>query len=158
MQKNTLTVAALSLLLVGMATSCQKESEMISSQELSQKSLAQETSIIYYWVDGEEHYQKYVSQEEYNEIFDYLIKLAEEGHTIDIEGNNNPEYAPAKKESFKTRDREEMKEWVISMKEQGYNVRITFDSETGTYKGTATPKNPGTTTTAISTERDSDSM
>ena len=158
MQKNTLTVAALSLLLVGMATSCQKDSEMISSQELSQKSLAQETSIIYYWVDGEEHYQKYVSQEEYNEIFDYLIILAEEGHIIDIEGNNNPEYAPAKKESFKTRDREEMKEWVISMKEQGYNVRIIFDSETGTYKGTATPKKPGTTTTAISTERDSDSM
>ena len=157
MQKNTLIVAALSLLLVGMATSCQKDSEMISSQELSQKSLTQETSIISYWVDGE-HYQKYVSQEEYNEIFDYLIKLAEEGHTIDIEGNNNPEYAPAKKESFKTRDREEMKEWVISMKEQGYNVRIIFDSETGTYKGTATPKKPGTTTTAISTERDTVSM
>ena len=158
MQKNTLRVAALSLLLVGMATSCQKDSEMISSQELSQKSLAQETSIIYYWVDGEEHYQKYVSQEEYNEIFDYLIKLAEEGHTIDVEGNNNPEYAPAKKERFKTQDREEMKEWVISMKEQGYNVRIIFDSETGTYKGTATLGETRTTTTAISTERDTVSM
>ena len=32
MQKNTLKVAALSLLLVGMATSCQKESEMVPSQ------------------------------------------------------------------------------------------------------------------------------
>ena len=158
MTKNTLTVAALSLLLVGMATSCQKDSEMISSQELSQKSLTQETSIIYYWVDGEEHYQKYVSQEEYNEIFDYLIKLAEEGHTIDIEGNNNPEYAPAKKVGIKTSDREEIKEWGKKMVKQGYNVKITFDSETGTYKGTATPKNPGTTTTAISTERDTDSM
>ena len=158
MQKNTLKVAALSLLLVGMATSCQKDGEMISSQELSQKSLAQETSIIFYWVDGEEHYQKYVSQEEYNEIFDYLIILAEEGHTIDIEGNNNPEYAPAKKVGFKTSDREEIKEWGKKMVKQGYNVKITFDSETGTYKGTATPKKPGTTTTAISTERDSDSM
>ena len=48
MQKNTLRVAALSLLLVGMATSCQKDSEMISSQELSQKSLAQETSILFF--------------------------------------------------------------------------------------------------------------
>ena len=158
MIKNKLTVAALSLLLVGMATSCQKESEMVPSQELSQKSLAQETSIIFYWVDGEEHYQKYVSQEEYNEIFDYLIKLAEEGHTIDIEGNNNPEYAPAKKVGFKTSDREEIKEWGKKMVKQGYNVKITFDSETGTYKGTATPKKPGTTTTAISTERDTVSM
>lgn len=63
-----------------------------------------------------------------------------------------------KKESFKTRDREEMKEWGKKMVEQGYNVRIIFDSETGTYKGTATPKKPGTTTTAISTERDTVSM
>ena len=156
--KKNFKVAALSLLLVGMATSCQKDGEMISSQELSQKYLAQETSIIFYWVDGEEHYQKYVSQEEYNEIFDYLIILAEEGHTIDIEGNNNPEYAPAKKVGFKTSDREEIKEWGKKMVKQGYNVRIIFDSETGTYKGTATPKKPGTTTTAISTERDSDSM
>ena len=48
MTKNTLTVAALSLLLVGMATSCQKDGEMGPSQELSQKSLAQETSIIFF--------------------------------------------------------------------------------------------------------------
>ena len=48
MIKKNFKVAALSLLLVGMATSCQKDGEMISSQELSQKSLAQETSIIFF--------------------------------------------------------------------------------------------------------------
>ena len=48
MIKKNFKVAALSLLLVGMATSCQKDSEMISSQELSQKSLAQETSILFF--------------------------------------------------------------------------------------------------------------
>ena len=58
MIKNKLTVAALSLLLVGMATSCQKDSEMVPSQELSQKSLAQETSILFYKIDGEEDYRK----------------------------------------------------------------------------------------------------
>ena len=47
MTKNTLKLVALSLLLAGMATSCQKDSEMISSQKLSQKSLAQETSILF---------------------------------------------------------------------------------------------------------------
>ena len=39
MIKKNFKVAALSLLLVGMATSCQKDSEMGPSQELSQKSL-----------------------------------------------------------------------------------------------------------------------
>ena len=58
MQKNTLKVAALSLLLVGMATSCQKDDEMAPSQELSQKSLAQERSILFYKIDGEEDYRK----------------------------------------------------------------------------------------------------
>ena len=75
MQKNTLTVAALSLLLVGMATSCQKDSEMISSQELSQKSLAQETPILFFWIDGEEHYRKFDSQEERDEFIRHLIHL-----------------------------------------------------------------------------------
>ena len=39
MIKKNFKVAALSLLLVGMATSCQKDDEMVPSQELSQKSL-----------------------------------------------------------------------------------------------------------------------
>ena len=75
MQKNTLRVAALSLLLVGMATSCQKDSEMISSQELSQKSLAQETSILFFKIDGEEDYRKFGSTEERDEFILHLIHL-----------------------------------------------------------------------------------
>ena len=47
MTKKNIKVAALSLLLVGMATSYQKDGEMGPSQELSQKSLAQETSILF---------------------------------------------------------------------------------------------------------------
>ena len=51
-------VVLLSVALTGTMVSCQKESEMISSQELSQKSLAQETSILFYKIDGEEDYRK----------------------------------------------------------------------------------------------------
>ena len=47
MKLNYIKIVALSLVLVGMATSCQKDSEMEPSQELSQKSLAQETSILF---------------------------------------------------------------------------------------------------------------
>ena len=82
MIKNKLTVAALSLLLVGMATSCQKDSEMGPSQELSQKSLAQETSILYYKIDREKYYQKFLSREERNEFIFYLLHLTRNGHII----------------------------------------------------------------------------
>ena len=40
---------------------------------------------------------------------------------------------------------------------KGYNVEVDFDEERGIFKGTAIPKETRTPTTAISTERDSDS-
>ena len=68
-------VVLLSVALTGTMVSCQKESEMVPSQELSQKSLAQETSILFYKIDGEEYYQKFLSREERNEFIRYLIRL-----------------------------------------------------------------------------------
>ena len=49
--------------------------------------------------------------------------------------------------------------WHIKMSKEGYEVEINFDKETGTFRGIAT--RGGETergTTAVSTERDSDSM
>ena len=158
MKLNYIKIVALSLVLVGMATSCQKDSEMEPSQELSQKSLAQETSILFYKIDGEEYYKKFSSEKELNEYIDYLIKLTSKGHIILIESNEKPNYAPEDNRTFKTNDKLEMKEWLKEMKSYGYDVELEFDEETGTYKGTAIPKETERGTTAISTERDSDSM
>ena len=47
MNKVILKTVLLSVALTGTMVSCQKDSEMISSQELSQKSLAQETPILF---------------------------------------------------------------------------------------------------------------
>ena len=160
MKVNYFKVAALSLLLAGMATSCQKDSEMISSQELSQKSLAQENTILFFWIDGEEHYKKFESQEERNEFIRYLIRLTRKGHIITIESNNMPEYAPEEpnKEKFETTDEKEMLIWTIDMIAKGYNVEYEYNDANGTYVGTATLGETRTTTTAISTERDTVSM
>ena len=161
MIKNKLTVAALSLLLVGMATSCQKDSEMEPSQELSQKSLAQETSILFFKIDGEEDYRNFGSTEERDEFILHLIHLTREGHIITIESNEKPEYAPEEKDKqkFETTDELEMENWIIKMTDEKYEVEFYFDEETGTFRGIAT--RGGETergTTAISTERDTDSM
>ena len=160
MTKKITKIMLLSVALSGTMVSCQKDGEMISSQELSQKSLAQETSILFFWIDGEEHYRKFDSQEERDEFIRHLIRLTREGHIITIESNNKPEYAPEEKDRqrFKTTDEEEMDKWVLEMEDSGYIVSCSFDDETGTFIGTATLGETGTTTTAISTERDSDSM
>ena len=75
MKKRIAKIMLLSVALSGTMVSCQKESEMISSQELSQKSLAQETPILFFWIDGEEHYKKFDSQEEREEFIRHPFHL-----------------------------------------------------------------------------------
>ena len=58
MNKVILKTVLLSVALTGTMVSCQKDSEMEPSQELSQKSLAQEASILFYKIDGKEDYRK----------------------------------------------------------------------------------------------------
>ena len=153
MIKKNFKVAALSLLLVGMATSCQKDGEMISSQELSQKSLAQETSILFFKIDGEKHYRKFDSQEEREDFIRHLIHLTREGHIITIESNEKPNYAPDDRREFESKDEEEIDKWATEMRGKGYNVEVDFDEERGIFKGTAIPKETRTTT-VVSTGRE----
>ena len=58
MNNRIIKIMLLSVALTGTIVSCQKDSEMVPSQELSQKSLAQERSILFYKIDGEEDYRK----------------------------------------------------------------------------------------------------
>ena len=149
MKKITFKVVLLSVALTGTMVSCQKDSEMISSQELSQKSLAQETPILFFWIDGEEHDKKFDSQEEREEFISYLIRLTTKGHVIVIESNEKPDYAPDDKREFDTKDEDEIDKWAKEMGGKGYNVEVEFDEENGTFKGTAIPRETRTTTTAI---------
>ena len=159
MKKITLKVVLLSAALAGTMVSCQKDSEMVPSQELSQKSLAQETSILFFWIDGEEYYQKFHSREERNEFIRYLIRLTTKGHIIVIKGDEKPSMAPSESDQkdFKTFDKAEIDAWAMEMESKGYTVSYKFDKETGTYIGRVIP-DEGRTTTTVSTERDTVSM
>ncbi|MBR4301887.1 MAG: hypothetical protein IKT84_08250, partial [Bacteroidales bacterium] len=121
MNKRVIKIALLSVVLSGAMASCQKE-EILVSQELSQKSLAQETSILFFKIDGEEDYRKFGSTEERDEFILYLIHLTREGHIVIIESNENPEYAPEEKDKqkFETTDEKEMLIWTIEMRDKGY--------------------------------------
>ena len=160
MNKTIFKTVLLSVALTGTMVSCQKDDEMEPSQELSQKSLAQETPILFFWIDGEEHYRKFDSQEEREEFIRHLIHLTFEGHIITIESNNKPEFAPEEKDkqTFETTNKDEMDEWAIKMWTKGYIVSINYDEGSGKMIGTATREGKERGTTAISTERDTDSM
>ena len=142
MKEQYIKMAALCMVLGTVATSCQKEefsSEMVvlPSQEMSQKALAHQELTLRYWIDGVEYYREFVSQEEYEAFISYLIDLAAKGYIIDIEGADNPQYAPAETQTFKTSDKAEMATWARKMKDGDYRVRITYNEATGLYTGTA---------------------
>ena len=67
-------IMLLSVALTGTMASCQKD-EILVSQELSQKSLAQETSILFFKIDGEEDYRKFGSTEERDEFIRHPFHL-----------------------------------------------------------------------------------
>ena len=70
MTKKITKIMLLSVALSSAMVSCQKESEMEPSQELSQKLLAQETSILFYKIDGKEYYKKFNSPSATGEVMD----------------------------------------------------------------------------------------
>ncbi len=141
MKEQYIKMAALCIVLGTMA-SCQKEeisSEMVvPSPEMSQKVLAHQELTLRYWIDGVEHYREFASQQEYEAFISYLLDLAAKGHIIDIEGADNPQYAPAETQTFQTSNKDEMVTWAKEMKDGNYRVRITYNEETGLYTGTAT--------------------
>ena len=141
-----LKIAVLSIVLGIMAISCQKECSL-GNNEICQKNLANVNPSIHYSVDGQLYQQTFGSEEEYDFIISCLIELAREGHLVNIKGNDNPEYAPAKTQTFKTTSEAEMKEWVKGKMLEGYNVEFYFDEGSGLYIGTATLVGGGSRTT-----------
>ena len=141
MKEQYIKMAALCIVLGTMA-SCQKEefsSEMVlPSHEMSQKVLAHQELTLRYWIDGVEHYREFASQQDYDAFISYLLDLAAKGHIIDIEGADNPQYAPAETQTFQTSNKDEMLTWAKKMAKEGYKVRITHNEEAGIYTGTAT--------------------
>ena len=161
MKKRVITrTVLLTAALAGTMASCQKEefqNEMVlPSHEMSQKNLAHINTTLRYWIDGVEHNQEYASQQEMDEYISYLIGLTREGKTIIIQGSENPSYAPAENDTktFTTSDEGEIQKWGKEMKGKGYNVKITFDEETGLYTGTATKGGSRSTMAASLLERE----
>ena len=171
MNRRTLNVVLLSAALAGTMVSCQKdeivlshetdsEVERISSLDISQKSLAYEVVTITYWRNGMRYKKGFSSYEDYQAYILSLIRQTQKGYTITIEGRTNSNYIPSETDrlEFQSKDATDVAVWAEEMGSKGYNVTCSFDFERGIYIGTATLGETGTTTTAISTERDSDSM
>lgn len=128
MKKNYLAVFAL---LSMMAVSCQKENFTELEPTVVGESAVYTLS---YTIDGVSQHATFNSKAERLAFIRQLVALTREGHNVSL-GNGNIVSTNATKEklTFTTTSEEEAANWAASMMEQGYEVDVQFDKETGEY-------------------------
>jgi hypothetical protein len=79
------------------------------------------------------------TEAEWQELLDRFCDYAEEGSEVTFYNANQIATKSATKDAttFSTSDREAMKRWMAQMEDEGLTVTVTFDSNTGTWNGTA---------------------
>ena len=88
-----------------------------------------------YFVNGQMHSANLQTEGEWSAFFDRMLALAEEGYQVRIRRNNNPQQVLAAKEkvTFTTTSYAEAKAWANQKVNEGYEVTITFNQQTGEY-------------------------
>ena len=126
--KNHRIELMLFLALFGCATvSCTKE-------ELTEKPCAVVTSqSAAYVVDGRLCYANPQTEEEWAAFLDRMFALAEKGHTVQFWRNGTSRQLAAAKEvvTFTTNNKKKAQKWAEEKEEEGFEVTITFNPQTG---------------------------
>jgi hypothetical protein len=143
MNKRIMKTVLLTAALAGTMASCQKEeisSEILVSQEMSQKVLAHQELTFRYWIDGVEYRKVFTSESDKESFISYLISLTHEGRKVTIGGSEKPSLAPEAddKLTIETKDIAVIDAWAVEMSDKGYDVSVSFNEKTGLYTGTAT--------------------
>ena len=94
---------------------------------------------IVYTVDATEHRVTTHTETEWDALLEQFCDYAEDGSTVSFYNAKNKVAKSATKDvtEFSTTDREAMKQWMAEMEDAGMTVTVTFDSNTGTWNGTA---------------------
>lgn len=108
-----------------MSTSCQKENDNLLS--------ARNCKQVQYTVAGVSHRVFLFYDEDWSLFLDSMVALTKEGYVVEIQGT--PSIAMKYKETitYTTTSESEVKIWVNNMVSQGYDVTVSYDSNTGIF-------------------------
>ena len=86
-----------------------------------------------YIVDGQQYYANPQTDGEWSEFLDRMFALAEEGRTVhfwrcDVQASSKKE-----KLTYTTTSLADAKAWCKQKADEGYNVAMTYDQQTGKY-------------------------
>ena len=126
--RNVALIAVLGMVTIG----CQKEP--ITTTHSSVATISENTTI-HYSIDGNSYSITLHSDAETDAFFLHLTALARQGYNVVVINETAHAEAVATKEivTFTTIDANEAAEWSKKMTQQGYEVTINYNTQTGVY-------------------------
>ena len=117
--------------------SCQKENLVENATQSVENSA---TRTIIYTVNGTTYRQVIHSDEDLDALMLTLFALAHEGYTVRVmdENNNLCESWAKEKVTYTTKNKNDAITWSLEKFNEGYDVTISFNQETGEYTCVAT--------------------
>ena len=134
--KKLVISAALLAVLSGVAVSCQKETVENPQAGLSEIVTVRTVS---YAVNGVAHTIAIRNDDEWHAFMLRMMALAEEGNAVRIFGEKAASqlYAAKERLEYKTKDKKALDAWVLERVLEGYDVTVTYNSQTGEYTAIA---------------------
>lgn len=130
--KMTIRTVAICATLGLLAISCQKESMDMVSVETTETIQTMEYSI------DDAYYSTQMSAAMWSDFINKMLDLAEQGHNVTLYSSTQNGYSKKEIVTYTTSDRTDAAEWCSKMKNDGYSVNITFDSQNKVFICTAT--------------------
>ena len=132
--KRTMITATLLAILSATAVSCQKEAEPVPSSVCSQSE-----HNVRYTIDNRIYHASLQTSEEWHTFLSDMLALTRQGHRISVQRTSTSSQILPTKDvvTFETTNMDEALEWANMMIEQGYEVFLEYDEESGLYSLTA---------------------
>ena len=131
MKKSIKTVALLAVLSVA-AVGCQKETSVVPQTGVE---ASDTVYTVRYVINDVTHTETLIGEQAWADFLQRMLALAEEGYRVTVSRNTNTAQCSKTKDAvtFKTKNKKEAYDWLDYMTEQGYEVTITYNPQTGEY-------------------------
>lgn len=129
MKTNTIKTLAVALLLVLTVAGCKKENV--------QQTPASNENLVYYVADGQWEQTILLDDNAWYTFLHRMLALAKDGNVVTISHSRGYMTSPKETVTYTTKNENSARQWVREMYEQGYDVSISFDPQTGVFTGTA---------------------
>jgi hypothetical protein len=134
--KQNCVLAVLAVIVSMTNVACNKEK--VTEMERIEHQL-HENQVFYYIVDSECHRIALVNDADWDAFLERMLALVKEGHKVCFGRNVTRQIISFSKEkiTFVTTDFNKIKKWAKEKVEEGYEVEITYNEQTGEYTGIA---------------------